>query len=89
MQNADAHLWIVGILDVQYVQRKYAAVFLVEKNIQYVDSNLRSLYATALAIEVLCICAAETGENSSFLIFGYKTILGITLGYILGFCNNP
>lgn len=47
--------------------------------------NVRILYATALAIEVLCICAAETGENFSFVIFGYKTILGITSGYVLGY----
>ena len=43
------------------------------------------LYATALAIEVLCICAAEIGENFSFGIFGYKTAIGITLGYLLGY----
>jgi hypothetical protein len=48
-------------------------------------SNVRNLYATALAIEVLCICAAEIGQNSSFVVFGYKTILGITLGYVLGY----
>jgi len=35
--------------------------------------NFRNLYATALANEVLCICAADIGHNSSFLIFGYKT----------------
>ena len=43
------------------------------------------MYPTALAIEVLCICAAELGENSSFLLFGYKTVIGITLGYVLGY----
>jgi hypothetical protein len=48
-------------------------------------NNVRKLYATALAIEVLCICAAEIGENSSFLLFGYKTVIGITLGYVLGY----
>jgi hypothetical protein len=47
--------------------------------------NVRNMYATALAIEVLCICAAEIGQNSSFLIFGYKTAIGITLGYVLGY----
>jgi len=47
--------------------------------------NFRNLYATALAIEVLCICAAEIGQNSSFFVFGYKTVIGITLGYVLGF----
>ena len=47
--------------------------------------NVRSLYATALAIEILCICAAETGQNSSFILFGYRTPVGITLGYALGY----
>lgn len=47
--------------------------------------NVRNLYATALAIEVLCICAAEIGENSSFVLFGYRTVIGITFGYILGY----
>jgi hypothetical protein len=47
--------------------------------------NIRNLYATALAIEVLCICTAEIGENSSFILFGYRTTIGITLGYILGY----
>jgi hypothetical protein len=43
------------------------------------------MYATALAVEILCICAAEIGENSSFLMFGYRTVTGITLGYALGY----
>ena len=34
--------------------------------------NASKLYATALAIEVLCICAAEIGENR-FAIFGYRS----------------
>src|SRR5881392_1699318 len=49
-------------------------------------NNVKNLYATALAIEVLCICAAEIGENSSFILFGYRTALGITMGYILVYC---
>jgi hypothetical protein len=36
-----------------------------------------------LAIAVLCIGAAEIGENSSFIIFSYKTAIGLTVGYIL------
>ena len=47
--------------------------------------NASKLYVTALAIEVLCICAVEIGENFSFVIFGYKTAIGITLAYILGY----
>jgi hypothetical protein len=41
------------------------------------------MYATALGIEVLCILAAEIGENSSFAVFGYKTISGIVVGYLI------
>ena len=47
--------------------------------------NVKMLYATALGIEVLCILAAEIGENSSFAVFGYKTISGIVMGYVIGY----
>ena len=60
------------------VIRKHNSVY------RFFDS-VKKLYATALEIEVLCICAAEIGENSSFLLFGYKTFTGITLGYVLGY----
>lgn len=59
---------------------------IVKKNSVYAFlKNIRCLYATALAIEILCICAAETGQNTTFVLFGYKSALGITLGYILGY----
>jgi hypothetical protein len=48
-------------------------------------SNIKSLYAAALGIEILCIAAAEIGENSSFALFGYGTVTGIALGYVLGY----
>ena len=48
-------------------------------------SNIKTFYAAALGIEILCIAAAEIGENSSFALFGYKTITSITLGYVLGY----
>ena len=47
--------------------------------------KVRSLYCTALAIEIICIGSAEIGENSSFFLFGYKTVIGIILGYVLGY----
>ena len=47
--------------------------------------NVKNLYATALAIEILCLSAAEIGENSSFIMFGFRTAIAITLGYILGY----
>ncbi len=44
----------------------------------------RTLFAAALGIEILCISAAEIGENSAFYFFGYH-LQGIILGYILGY----
>jgi hypothetical protein len=44
----------------------------------------RSLFAAALGIEILCISAAEIGENSAFYFFGYH-LQGIILGYIMGY----
>jgi hypothetical protein len=34
-------------------------------------------------VEISCICAAETGQNTTFVLFGYRSALGIILGYIL------
>ena len=50
----------------------------------------------ALGIEILCITAAEIGENSSFALFGYRNTTGIALGlcvriysiYIYYVCYN-
>lgn len=47
--------------------------------------HTKSLYAAALGIEILCIAAAEIGENTSFTLFGYRTHLGIAIGYLLGY----
>jgi hypothetical protein len=44
----------------------------------------RTLFAAALGIEILCISAAEIGENSTFYFFGYHS-QGIVLGYIIGY----
>jgi hypothetical protein len=48
-------------------------------------SNVRTLYASALGIEILCILSAETGQNSSFFIFGFKTPFAIIMSYALGY----
>lgn len=48
-------------------------------------SNVRTLYASALGIEILCILSAEIGQNSSFFIFGFKTPFAITMSYVLGY----
>ena len=44
----------------------------------------KTLFAAALGIEILCITAAEIGENSAFYFFGYH-LHGIVLGYIAGY----
>jgi hypothetical protein len=44
----------------------------------------RTLFAAALGIEILCISAAEIGENSVFYFFGYH-LQGIIIGYIMGY----
>ncbi len=46
--------------------------------------HTRTLFAAALGIEILCISAAEIGENSAFYFFGYH-LQGIILGYIAGY----
>lgn len=46
--------------------------------------HTRTLFAAALGIEILCISAAELGENTVFYFFGYH-LQGIILGYIIGF----
>lgn len=45
---------------------------------------IRSLFAAALGIEILCISAAIIGENYAFYFFGYS-LEGIVLGYIMGY----
>ena len=46
--------------------------------------HTRTLFAAAIGIEILCISAAEIGENSAFYFFGYH-LQGIILGYIMGY----
>jgi hypothetical protein len=46
--------------------------------------NTRTLFAAALGIEILCISAAEIGQNSALYFFGYH-LRGIILGYIVGY----
>jgi hypothetical protein len=46
--------------------------------------HVKGFYAAALGIEILCIGAAELGENSGLYIFGFNTS-GITIAYFLGY----
>ena len=48
--------------------------------------HTRTFFAAALGIEILCISAAEIGENSAFYFFGYH-LQGIILGYIMGYAG--
>lgn len=47
--------------------------------------NVKTMYASALGIEILCILSAEIGQNSSFFLFGYRDPFGIMMGYVLGY----
>ncbi|MGI0039015.1 MAG: hypothetical protein ACREAO_04295, partial [Nitrososphaera sp.] len=40
--------------------------------------SIKSLYAAALGIEILCITAAEIGENTALYLFGFNA-LGIPI----------
>lgn len=44
----------------------------------------KSLYAAALGIEILCIAAAEIGENTGLYLFGFNHV-GIVIAYIMGY----
>ncbi len=43
------------------------------------------MYVSALAIEILCIISAEIGENTTFFVFGYRSVSGISLGFLIGY----
>jgi len=47
-------------------------------------SHVRTFFAAALGIEMLCIMAAEIGENCGLYFFGYN-IHGIIIAYIMGY----
>src|SRR5215204_2599638 len=45
---------------------------------------VKGLYAAALGIEILCIAAAEIGENTGLYLFGFNP-LGIAIAYAMGY----
>jgi hypothetical protein len=47
-------------------------------------SYAKSLYAAALGIEILCIAAAEIGENTGLYLFGFNAS-GIVIAYVMGY----
>jgi hypothetical protein len=46
--------------------------------------QIKYLYAAALGIEILCITAAEIGENTALYLFGFNWI-GIPIAYLMGY----
>lgn len=46
--------------------------------------HVRTFFAAALGIEILCISAAVIGENTALYFFGYN-LQGIVLGYVMGY----
>lgn len=55
-----------------------------KKSISEFFRHLKSLYAAALGIEILCITAAEIGENTGLYILGFNHI-GIPIAYAMGY----
>ena len=48
--------------------------------------HVRTFFAAALGIEILCIMAAEIGQNSGLYFFGYN-LHGIIIAYIMGYAS--
>ena len=46
--------------------------------------HVKGLYAVALGIEILCIAAAEIGENTGLYLFGFNPF-GIVTAYAMGY----
>jgi hypothetical protein len=46
--------------------------------------NIKALYAAALGIEILCIAAAEIGENTGLYLFGFN-LIGTPIAYAIGY----
>lgn len=46
--------------------------------------HAKALFAAALGIEILCIAAAEIGENTSLYFFGFN-LIGIPIAYAMGY----
>ncbi|MGD1837518.1 MAG: hypothetical protein ACPKPY_05615 [Nitrososphaeraceae archaeon] len=54
------------------------------KSIKSFFSFAKKVYPTIMGIEILCIMAAETGENIALYGFGFN-LQGIIIAYILGY----
>jgi hypothetical protein len=47
--------------------------------------HVKNMYAGALGIEILCITAAEIGENTGLYLLGFNHI-GVPIAYAMGYC---
>jgi hypothetical protein len=47
--------------------------------------HVKNMYAAALGIEILCIAAAEIGENTGLYVLGFNHI-GVPIAYTMGYC---
>jgi hypothetical protein len=56
-------------------------ILILDISIPQISSSHYAISGAAAGTELL----KEIGENSSFALFGYRTITGIALGYVLGF----
>jgi hypothetical protein len=56
-----------------------------KKSINEFFRHIKSLYAAALGIEILCIAAAQIGENTGLYVLGFNHI-GIPIAYAMGYC---
>jgi hypothetical protein len=56
-----------------------------KKSIYEFFRHVKSLYAAAFGIEILCIAAAEIGENTGLYILGFNHIR-IAIAYAMGYC---
>jgi len=47
--------------------------------------HVKTMYAAALGIEILCITAAEIGENTGLYVLGFNHT-GVPIAYTMGYC---
>jgi hypothetical protein len=55
------------------------------KSIYEFSRHVKTMYAAALGIEILCITAAEIGENTGLYVLGFNHI-GVPIAYTIGYC---
>lgn len=55
-----------------------------ESSLTQFFKHVKEVYAVALGIEILCIAAAEIGENTGLHLFGFNAI-GIPIAYAMGY----